>query len=220
MMLGSKGILTLISIAILVNNAFKTVQQSAKDKEDICRRADARQRYLTQDFTLWWAGLRCIILEDCYKYSKKRPGLVCPGRKCFRGTTCIQSLALHFVSTDILCSCNVELTLKPTWHVRSGLVDQTGYAVWFTARGLLPQFVHKSSHRPLSLCASRGCVLLPVMAFGWYRDIHCPNRVDKCFLGLHYTFIERKLSTGFWIIAVKFMFLNEFWLRYWERSEQ
>ena len=42
----------LILIAILVNNAFKTVQQSAKDKEDICRRADARQRYLTQDFTL------------------------------------------------------------------------------------------------------------------------------------------------------------------------
>ena len=40
------------SIAILVNNAFKAVQQSAKDKEDICRRADARQRYLTQDFTL------------------------------------------------------------------------------------------------------------------------------------------------------------------------
>ena len=39
------------SIAILVNNAFKTVQQSAKDKEDTCRRADARQRYLTQDFT-------------------------------------------------------------------------------------------------------------------------------------------------------------------------
>ena len=39
-------------IAILVNNAFKTVQQRAKDKEDICRRADARQRYLTQDFTL------------------------------------------------------------------------------------------------------------------------------------------------------------------------
>ena len=53
-------------IAILVNNAFKTVQQSAKDKEDICRRADTRQRYLTQDFTLWWAGLRCIISEDCY----------------------------------------------------------------------------------------------------------------------------------------------------------
>ena len=42
----------LIFIAILVNNAFKTVQQRAKDKEDICRRADARQRYLTQDFTL------------------------------------------------------------------------------------------------------------------------------------------------------------------------
>ena len=39
-------------IAILVNDAFKTVQQSAKDQEDICRRADARQRYLTQDFTL------------------------------------------------------------------------------------------------------------------------------------------------------------------------
>ena len=28
------------TIAILINNAFKTVQQSAKDKEDICRRAD------------------------------------------------------------------------------------------------------------------------------------------------------------------------------------
>ena len=66
-----RGLLMLLAdfcrfIAVLVNNAFKTVQQSAKDKEDICRRADARQRYLTQDFTLWWAGLRCIILEDCY----------------------------------------------------------------------------------------------------------------------------------------------------------
>ena len=40
------------SIAIPENNAIKTVQQSAKDKEGICRRADARQRYLTQDFTL------------------------------------------------------------------------------------------------------------------------------------------------------------------------
>ena len=29
-----------LSIVILVNNAFKTVQQSAKDKEDICKRAD------------------------------------------------------------------------------------------------------------------------------------------------------------------------------------
>ena len=57
-------------IAILVNNAFKTVQQRAKDKEDICRRADARQRYLTQDFTLSWTGLRCIILEDCYNISE------------------------------------------------------------------------------------------------------------------------------------------------------
>ena len=41
-----------ILIAIPENNAIKTVQQSAKDKEGICRRADARQRYLTQDFTL------------------------------------------------------------------------------------------------------------------------------------------------------------------------
>jgi len=40
------------TIAIPENNAIKTVQQSAKDKEGICRRADARQRYLTQDFTL------------------------------------------------------------------------------------------------------------------------------------------------------------------------
>ena len=74
--------------------------------------------------TGWAAGLMWQIkastndfLTLIYKYSKKRPGLVCPGRKCFRGTTCIQSLALHFVSTDILCSCNVELTLKPTGYV-------------------------------------------------------------------------------------------------------
>ena len=39
-------------LAIPGNNAIKTVQQSAKDKEGICRRANARQRYLTQDFTL------------------------------------------------------------------------------------------------------------------------------------------------------------------------
>ena len=62
----------LLPIAILVNNAFKTVQQSAKDKEDICRRADARQRYLTQDFTLCWTGLRCVILEDRYRYYLSR----------------------------------------------------------------------------------------------------------------------------------------------------
>ena len=30
-----------LSIVILVNNAFKTVQQRVKDKEDICKRADA-----------------------------------------------------------------------------------------------------------------------------------------------------------------------------------
>ena len=36
----------------LVNNAFKTVQQNMKDKENICKRADAQQRYLTQDFIL------------------------------------------------------------------------------------------------------------------------------------------------------------------------
>ena len=168
----------------------------------------------------WFCWERCKAAPTILNIVKNALGLFAQGENVFRGTTCIQSLALHFVSTDILCSCNVELTLKPTWHVRSGLVDQTGYTVWFTARGLLPQFVHESSHRPLSLCASRGCVLLPVMAFGWYRDIHCPNRVDKCFLGLHYTFIERKLSTGFWIIAVKFMLWNEFWLRYWERREQ
>ena len=33
-----------IFIAIPENNAIKTVQQSAKDKEDICRRADAWRR--------------------------------------------------------------------------------------------------------------------------------------------------------------------------------
>ena len=36
----------------IYNNAIKTVQQSTKDKKDIYRRADAQQRYLTQDFTL------------------------------------------------------------------------------------------------------------------------------------------------------------------------
>ena len=40
-------------ITVLINNAFKTVQQRVKDKENIiCRRADARQRYMTQNFTL------------------------------------------------------------------------------------------------------------------------------------------------------------------------
>ena len=46
------AIASLLTIAVLVNNAFKTVQPSAKDKEDTYRRADARQGYLTQDFTL------------------------------------------------------------------------------------------------------------------------------------------------------------------------
>lgn len=75
------------------------------------------------------------------KYSKKRPGLVCPGRKCFRGTTCIQSLALHFVSTDILCSCNVELTLKSTWHVCPDL-----WIIWLDMRfgSLLGGYFHNS----------------------------------------------------------------------------
>ena len=40
------------TIAILVNNAFKTVQQSAKDKEDICRRADAGFQLLFTPFTV------------------------------------------------------------------------------------------------------------------------------------------------------------------------
>ena len=39
-------------IAILVNNAFKTVQQRAKDKEDICRRADAGFQLLFTPFTV------------------------------------------------------------------------------------------------------------------------------------------------------------------------
>ena len=42
----------MMAIASLLTNAFKTVQQSAKDKEDAYRRANARQGYLTQDFTL------------------------------------------------------------------------------------------------------------------------------------------------------------------------
>lgn len=42
----------MMAMASLLTNAFKTVQPSAKDKEDTYRRADARQGYLTQDFTL------------------------------------------------------------------------------------------------------------------------------------------------------------------------
>ncbi len=42
----------MMAIASLLTNAFKAVQPSAKDKEDTYRRADARQGYLTQDFTL------------------------------------------------------------------------------------------------------------------------------------------------------------------------
>ena len=40
-------------ITVLINNAFKTVQQSAKNKGRYLQtRSNARQRYLTQDFTL------------------------------------------------------------------------------------------------------------------------------------------------------------------------
>ena len=42
----------MMAIASLLTNAFKTVQPSAKDKEDTYRRAGTRQGYLTQDFTL------------------------------------------------------------------------------------------------------------------------------------------------------------------------
>ena len=55
-------------IAIPENNAIKTVQQSAKDKEGICRRADARQRYLTQDALMGW--IACIIFWNCYNITQ------------------------------------------------------------------------------------------------------------------------------------------------------
>ena len=60
-------------IAVLVNNAFKTVQQRAKDKEDICRRADARQGYLTQGFTpdglnQYALFMRVTIVMLCSRY--------------------------------------------------------------------------------------------------------------------------------------------------------
>ena len=42
----------MMAMASLLTNTFEIIKQSAKDKEDICRRADARQGYLTQDFTL------------------------------------------------------------------------------------------------------------------------------------------------------------------------
>ena len=57
----------------LLIDVFETVQQSAKDKEDICRRADARQGYLTQDFTpdglnQYALFMRVTIVMLCSRY--------------------------------------------------------------------------------------------------------------------------------------------------------
>ena len=62
-----------VLIASLLINAFETVQQSAKDKEDICRRADARQGYLTQDFmpdglNQYALFMRVTIVMLCSRY--------------------------------------------------------------------------------------------------------------------------------------------------------
>ena len=45
---------------------FKTVQQSAKDKEDICRRADARQKISDAGFHTLMGWIKMHYLEDCY----------------------------------------------------------------------------------------------------------------------------------------------------------
>ena len=87
-------------------------------------------RASTNDFLPWYLNI-----------VKNALGLFAQGENVFRGTTCIQSLALHFVSTDILCSCNVELTLKPTWHVCPGL-----WIIWLDMRfgSLLGGYFHNS----------------------------------------------------------------------------
>ena len=122
----------------------------------------------------------CAVSESRHwLYNKKRPGLFAQGENIFRGTTCFQSLALHFVSTDILCSCNVEPTLTLTGHIK--------IAVGATARGLLLHLVHESSHRPLSLWISRRCILLPVTAFD----------IWLLFIGNYYTVELWLLSTRF-----------------------
>ena len=54
----------------------------------------------------------CVLAD---REHKKRPGLYAQGENDFRGTTCFQRLYLCTLSVlNILCSCNVELTLKPT----------------------------------------------------------------------------------------------------------
>ena len=99
----------------------------------------------------------CLFLRA---EKQKHPGLYAQGENIFRGTTCFQRLYLCTLSVlNILCSCNVELTLKPTEYT---IIKDT---VGFTARGLLLQSVHESFQRPLSLWESRDCVLLPVVAF-------------------------------------------------------
>ena len=52
-------------IAVPVNNAFKTVQQSAKDKEDIFRRADAGLHAMMD-----W--IVCSKLWNCYNMIMKK----------------------------------------------------------------------------------------------------------------------------------------------------
>ena len=79
-----------ITLAILINNTFKTVQQSAKDKEDICRRADARQRYLTQDFTLWWTGLFAVIYGIAIECQANKNIL-----RCLRNSTMNNCFAIY-----------------------------------------------------------------------------------------------------------------------------
>ena len=63
----------MMAMASLLTNTFEIIKQSAKDKEDICRRADARQGYLTQDFTpdglnQYALFMRVTIVMLCSRY--------------------------------------------------------------------------------------------------------------------------------------------------------
>ena len=129
-----------------------------------------------------------------------------------------------------LCTLSVLIYCVPvTWNWRWSLLGISvriyGASDWICgwvhcSRATSTTRLRKLAPTASSLCFSWLCT--PPCHGIWLidRDIYCPDRVDNCFLGLHYTFGERKLSTGFWIIAIKFVLWNEFGIRCWERGKQ
>ena len=168
----------------------------------------------------WFCWERCKAATTILNIVKNALGLFAQGENVS---------AVPPVFRVWLCTLSVLIYCVPvTWNWRwsllgmsvriygssdriCGLVHCSGATSTIRSRKLAPT--------AFSLCFPGLCTP-PCHGIWLIWGIHCPNRVDKCFLGLHYTFGERKLSTGFWIIAVKFMLWNEFWLRYWEQREQ